>query len=260
MSDKYKVAIITGASSGIGASISEELCKNGTIVYALARSKKNLDMQKSRLKGRAKSKFIVSPCDISKRAATHKLLESIYQKHKVDLVVCNAGIGKGTTLEDHSWTDIDKIVGTNLLGTINVIKSCLMHRQDYPTQFVCTTSLAGKVGFPNLSIYSATKFAIEGLVESLRNEYKDSNISFTILRPGITNTAFFDKAGMKSFQMSVKNLRSFYDPERVAKIFLKKLNRRSTVITIGNDKYYLAILPLIPFKLRFRVLDIINRI
>ena len=256
----YKTAVVTGASSGIGAAIARKLAENGTMVYAFARSSDKLKaVQKSIAKGSQKN-FMPIICDVSKRDDVRSALQTAYAKGYVDLVVCNAGIGYSKKLEQQSWQEIDSVIDTNLRGTLHLIKNCLELRSNHSVQFVCTTSLAGKIGFPKLSVYSATKFAIEGLVEALRNEYDQKDVSFTILRPGITATAFFSAAGMQDFENSVKGLKSYYSPDTVADVFLKNLSSGNGTIVVGNDKYFLALLPFIPFNMRFKVLDMVNKI
>ena len=260
MTDNYRTAIITGASSGIGAAISKQLCRNGIVVYALARDTKKLDRVRKELATKYRPNFHSVNCDISDRKKTTNAIRKIYSEKNVDLVICNAGVGLGKRLEEHSWEDIDRIISTNLTGSINILKSCLESREGHITQIVFTTSLAGKIGFPNLSVYSATKFALEGLVESLRNEYDPSQVSFTILRPGITATSFFNTAGMQDFEKSAQGLKSYYSPDKVAEIFINELSKGRKAITIGSDKYFLKILPFVTFGLRFKVLDLINKI
>jgi short-subunit dehydrogenase len=125
---------------------------------------------------------------------------------------------------------------------------------------VYTSSLAGKVGFPEMSIYSASKFAIEGFVDSLRSEYESKGVMFTVLRPGITRTPFFKKAGMEAFENSVKDLKNCYTPDKVAEIFYEKISPSVKTIVVGNDKYFLALLPFTPFRYRFKVLDFTNKL
>ena len=255
----YKTAIVTGASSGIGAAIAKQLCENETKVYGIARSSKKLNNIKNGIAKPSQKNFIPIECDLINIEQTAKAISKIHKENTVDLLICNAGIGYWKSLNEYSWEDVNTVISTNLLGTIGIIKASI-ENNNKPLHIVCTSSLAGKVGFPNLSIYSASKFAIEGLVDSLRQEYKSSSVRFTILRPGITATNFFNEAGMQEFENSVKGLRSFYSPDKVARIFLNKLTPNKRTITIGNDKYFVFLLPSIPYKFRFNVLDIINNV
>lgn len=260
MKHQYNAAIVTGASSGIGAAIARKLCENGTTVYALARDLKALHAVRNELPKSCRTQFMPMKCDISDREVTLKTIAGIFSEAPIDLVIANAGVGHSKNFAEYTWSDIDAVIDTNLRGTINTIRASLASRKDKPLQIVCTTSLAGKIGFPKLSVYSATKFAIEGLVEALRYEYREDEVVFTVLRPGITATSFFSRAGMQDFEKSVKDLKSYYTPEKVAETFVGQLSRKSSIITVGNDKYFLRLLPVIPFKHRFKILDIINKL
>jgi len=261
MKQKYRTAIVTGASSGIGASIAIELAALGTKVYALARNKKTLTDLYSSLPKEVQKNFIITVCDLTDRKKVELIISTIFNNEKiVDLVISNAGIGYNKTVVSHTWDEIDQVIATNLCGTISIVKSSLEHKGSYPLHIVVTSSLAGKIGFPEMPIYSATKFAIEGLIESLRYEYPANEVSLTVLRPGITATSFFAKAGMQGYEESVEKLKSFYTPEHVAKIFLSQLQWGKKVIVVGNDKYFLPLLPFIPFPARFKILGVINKL
>lgn len=261
MKQNYKKAIVTGASSGIGASIANELVNSGAKVYALARNKKDLMGIQSGLPAKVQKNFIVTVCDVADEKKVELVIGKIFKNEKkIDLVISNAGVGYSKAIVNHTWDEVDQVIATNLCGTINIIKSSLEYKGSHPLHIVATSSLAGKMGFPEMPIYSATKFAIEGLIESLRYEYPKDEVSLTVLRPGITATPFFAKAGMQGFKESVENLKSFYTPDRVAKLFLSQLKWGKKVIVIGNDKYFLPLLPFIPFSARLKVLDVINKL
>ncbi len=260
MITSYDRIVVVGASSGIGAAVAKRYCLSGSTVYALARDMDKLSKVRKSLPKKHQSNFIIQKCDVMDHAQVDLVFKHIFSEGDVELVLSNAGIGYGKRFENYSNDEARLVVETNLLGTINVIKSSLANRKSQPIQIACTSSLAGKIGFPDMSVYSASKFGIEGLVESLRGEYNSKEVSFTIIRPGITDTPFFKKAGMHDYKSSVKDLKSYYSPEKVADLVFSKLNYKSKVIVIGNDKYFLALLPFIPFRYRFRVLDLINRL
>lgn len=258
---QYKTAIVTGASSGIGASIAKQLCLRNTKVYALARTESRLKSVQKSLPNAKQNLFIPIVCDVSKASTVDNTMKSIFSKADVDLIVNNAGVGFYKDLTKHSPSEIEQVIATNLYGTINITRSVLTcSDRTHPLQIVNTASLAGRIGFPQMSIYSATKFAIIGLTEALRLEYANKKVAFTVLLPGKTDTDFFAKAGMEDFQASVKDLKSYYSSDKVAAIFLTKLRPEKNTIVIGNDKIFLKLLPFIPFKLRFKVLDIVNKL
>jgi short-subunit dehydrogenase len=256
-----QAVVITGASSGIGAAIAKQLCEKGITTYALARGTAQLEQVKKTLPQDKQEYFIPVTCDISSTSEVNAAFKDIFAKNKIDMVVNNAGIGFNNDFLAFSDAEIDQVIATNIRGTISVTRAALNNRDPIRhLQIVNTTSLFGRIGCPQLSIYSASKFAVEGLTESLRLEFTNEAVGFTVLRPGITDTAFFGKAGMEQFQEKVKDLKSYFSPDQVATIFLARLRRDSKAIVVGNDKIFLALLPFIPFSKRFNVLDLVNKL
>lgn len=256
-----KTALVTGASSGIGAAIAIELCKKNIKVFAVGRSIKGLSSVKKQLPANKKTNFVSLPADITSRLGRQKILKES-TKHRLDLLINNAAIGKSKGFVEHSNKEIQEIINTNLIAPIMLTKELI--EKNAPSgpsfQIVFVSSLAGKMAFPNLSIYSATKFALEGLAESLQEEYKNSNIRVTVLRPGVTDSNFFSRAGMDDFYRSVKGTKALNSPKAVADIFVKNLRKLPLSITIGNDRYFLKILPFLTRKNRFKVLDLTNKL
>lgn len=177
------------------------------------------------------------------------------------LLVNNAGFGISGSFEKINIVDAGRVIDTNLLGALKLTQGLLRIRnKKAQNDIVFVTSLAGKIGFPGLAIYSASKFALEGLAETLRLEYKDKNVDIFVLRPGVTDTNFFNTAGMAKFYNSVKGTKAIHTSESVAKLLIKGLERRKPIIVAGGDKYFLKLLPLIPFNKRFGFLDITNKL
>lgn len=257
----YKTALITGASSGIGAEMAKQLSSSGVKVIAVARSKAKLAALKKSLPTDAQKLFIPLAKDLTSRTDIESVITYVDQEDPIDLLVNNAGVGFSKKFEQLTAEEIDATIHTNLFGSIYLTQGILRARDtSRPLHLVFVTSLAGKVGFGDLSVYSATKFALEGFSEALRNEYIGTNVSITVLRPGITDTDFFAKAGMDDFRESVKDEKSFFTPEKVASEFIAKVPEKPPSIIVGNDRYFLLILPFIPFKYRFTILNLINKL
>jgi short-subunit dehydrogenase len=121
---------------------------------------------------------------------------------------------------------------------------------------IFVTSLAGKMGFPGLSAYSASKFGVEGLAESIRREVSSNNVAVTVLRPGVTDTEFFENANMQEFQKQRKEAGTLHPASKVANELVSKIHKLPNEIVIGNDKWFLRIMPFVPEKLRFAVLGL----
>jgi len=257
----YHRAVVTGASSGIGAEIAKQLCTSNVTVFAVARTGSKLDEVRRTLPPNKQKFFVAVEGDLTSADDIDRVIKKASIGGAVDLLVNNAGVGYCKRFEDLSVDEINTTINTNLTGPLRLSHGILRSRK--PKQelhIVFVTSLAGKVGFGELSAYSATKFALEGICEALRLEFLNSPVAITVLRPGITDTGFFEKAGMDEFRQSVKGSKSFYSAKRVASEFIKKIPEKPNAIVVGNDKYFLSLLPFIPFRHRFRILDIVNKI
>ena len=103
------------------------------------------------------------------------------------------------------------------------------------------------MAFPNLSVYSATKFGIEGLAEAMREELKGTGILTTVVRPGVTDTEFFDAADMQDFAQVMKG--KMQPADAVAQEIIEALAARREDVTIGPDKYFMPLLKLLPTRI-----------
>ena len=257
----YKVALVTGASSGIGAATSKRLCMANVKVVAIARDHKKLKAVQQSLPKSKQQLFIALPKDLTKLSDLNDILRYCEQKAHIDLLINNAGIGIDEAFVNITDKKIKQIFATNVFGHAYITRGLLKRRLvDRPLRIVFVSSLAGKIGFPGLSAYTASKFAIEGLAESLQQEYQGTPVTITTLRPGITDTNFFKTAKMHSFRNSAVKNNLMSSPEHVATELLRKLPGKPRVITIGNDRYYLKILTYLPFKYRLKVLNITNKL
>lgn len=258
---EYNSALVTGASSGIGAAIAKQLCLAGVQVLAAGRSEDRLERVRSSLPKKKQKLFLPVVGDLANKKDITKILKQSTTHGPIDLLVNNAGTGYSDRFENIPDEAIENIVSTNLIGHLLLTKGVLKQRsREAPMHVVFVTSLAGKIGFENLSVYTATKFALEGLCEALRIEYENTPVNITVLRPGITNTNFFKVAGMDDFHNSVKGTKALHPPESVAKALLENASKRPNAIIVGNDKYFIPLIPFIPFKHRLKVLDIINKL
>jgi len=257
---EYDLAIITGASSGIGAAIAKKLCATNIEVLAVSRSAQKLNKTKLTLPKKAQLHYSPLAADIRKPQDRNKIIERIPKSGRI-LLVNNAGVGYFSEFHKLTSQKINEIINTNLVGTISLTHLLLKKAHKYQqVDIAFVTSLAGKIGFPGLSVYSATKFAIEGFTDALRSEYKDKSIRIMTLRPGVTNTNFFVNAKMSKFYQSVKGTRALHSPDKVAEVFCKQLHTGKAVVVVGSDKFYLKLLPLTPRRWRFNLLDLTNKL
>jgi len=171
-----KVVLITGGSSGIGKSIGEYLLQKGFTVYGTSR---NPDKAVA-------STFPLLTMDVRNTESIQTAItQLIIQTNRIDILINNAGVGITGPLEELPLEEIKNNFDTNFFGPIEVMKSVLPHmRQQKSGLIINITSIAGYMGLPYRSIYSASKGALELLTEALRMEVKAFGIEVTNVAPG----------------------------------------------------------------------------
>ena len=186
-----KVAIVTGSSSGIGLETSLLLARNGFYTYATMRDTfKSDNIEKIANEENLPLEVLSMDVDndTSVRNAIHKILD---EKKKIDILVNNAGYGLFGALEDIVIEEIKKQFETNLFGAIRTIKEVLPTMREQKNGIIINvTSIAGVVGIPAECIYVSTKFALEGLSESISYELQPYGIKVILVEPGVINTNF----------------------------------------------------------------------
>jgi NAD(P)-dependent dehydrogenase (short-subunit alcohol dehydrogenase family) len=185
-----KVAFITGGNSGIGLGIARAFVDAGMKVAITYRTKANLDDAMKHLASAGNRVHAIN-VDVTDRAAMEKAAaETVQVFQKVHVVVNNAGVGVIGGLSKATYDDWDWAMGVNLNGVFNGIRSFLPRIQAHGEggQVVATSSLAGLLGHGPAGVYTASKFAVVGMMESLRAELEGTNIGVSVFCPGIVNT------------------------------------------------------------------------
>ena len=187
-----KIAVITGASSGLGRSISLKLALEGYEVVLASRNKEKLEcLEKEISKNGGESKIIIT--DISKESDIEKLYLSI-DIDRVDLVVNNAGLGIFNKIQKITSTEWDEQININLRGAFlmtKYISESMIKRKAGKLVFI--NSVAGINPYPYSAAYVASKFGLRGLTSSLREELREHNIKVISIHPGAIDTPFWNK-------------------------------------------------------------------
>jgi len=256
---KNKNIIVTGASSGIGREISLLFAKNGANILAVARDENKLN---ALIKDNSKNvgKIVSFSIDLLRLGAAQQVISRAKSEFgRIDILINNAGIGYSEDFIKQEESKIDAVIKTNLSVPINLTKEVLFEFIDNKNGIIFfISSLAGKIGFPQLAPYSASKFGIEGFAETIREELRDKNIKIIVVRPGVTDTNFFNKAGMDEYHSYAKKKGNIHPASIVAQEIMKNIKNPPDVIIVGSDRIFLKILKFIPFKWRFKLLDFIN--
>jgi NAD(P)-dependent dehydrogenase (short-subunit alcohol dehydrogenase family) len=191
MESGQKIVIITGSSSGIGLESALLLARNGYITYATMRSpEKDTSIKAAVQKERLPIRVIqldVNDDNSVKIAIDHIVSEA----GRIDVLVNNAGYSLGGALEDLSMDEIQSQYETNLFGLIRVTQAVIpIMRKQRSGRILNISSGAGIFGFPGHSAYVSTKFAVEGLSESIAYELEPFGIKVILIEPGFIRTNF----------------------------------------------------------------------
>jgi short-subunit dehydrogenase len=249
-----KVALITGASSGIGFETSLTLARNEFRTFAtmrnLSKSKKIREIAK-----KERLPLTVIPLDVNDNASIRAAIQNILVEAKrIDVVINNAGYGLFGAVEDLSMDKIIDQFETNFFGVVRVVKSVLpIMRNQHSGTIINISSMVGRVAMPLNSVYVASKFALEGFSESIRHELSKFGINVILIEPGIVRTGFFDnlqksknEAAKSPYSALLKRRLSRFksvsesnssSPSQVAKAILKALQSKSSNFRyiVGED-------------------------
>ncbi|XP_062550384.1 farnesol dehydrogenase-like [Armigeres subalbatus] len=191
-----KVAVVTGASSGIGAAIVVELAKAGMVVIGLARRVDRVEELKKRLSEKDAARLYAMKCDVSKEdSITNAFEEIIRQFSGIDVIVNNAGIVKHSLLlGDDDFQQLRDVIDTNVMGLALCSRKAFrsMKERDVAGHIIHINSIAGhKVpNFPHMNMYAASKHAVTAITETMRNELimLGSKTKVTSISPGVVRT------------------------------------------------------------------------
>jgi len=187
-----KVAVVTGSSSGIGFETSLALARDGYYTFATVRSVKKAQKIITIAK-KENLKIEIIELDVNDEKSIKSAFEQILsKKQRIDILVNNAGWALFGSLEDVSVNDFRSQFETNFFGIISIIqKVAPIMRKQGSGIIVNISSVAGKIGFPGSSAYISSKFALEGLSESLRYELGQFGVKIIIIEPGVIKTNHF---------------------------------------------------------------------
>lgn len=220
---QQQIALVTGSSSGIGFETSLRFAQNGIYTYASMRNlRKSDEMLVYARKDNLPLKIL--RLDVTDEESISEAIDKIIsEKGRIDIVVNNAGYSLLGPLEQLHINEIKEEFETNFFGIIKLIQSVLpiMRKQGYG-RIINISSLAGRIGFPLSSAYVSSKFALEGLVESLRYEVQPYGILVSLIEPGVTKTNFVNN--MKLGENVITSSNSGNDDSPYVEIIQKRIS------------------------------------
>ena len=272
---KDKVAIVTGASSGIGLATATLLAKYQAKVVLAARSEDKLNELSRQLS--QYSEVISVKTDVSNQEECRILIEKTIQKFgRIDILINNAGISMRAMFKDLDLSVIHRLMDVNFWGTVYCTKYALPYLLESKGSVVGVISTAGYKGLPGRTGYSASKFAINGFLDTLRSEHLYDGLHVMIYAPGFTASNIRKTALMADGSQQGETPREegkMMTSERVGEIMLnhiRKRSRRATLTFTGKlllvltrlfptitdhmEYWYMAREPDSPFKRRSEIM------
>jgi len=210
------VVVITGASAGIGRATAERLARKGAAVVITARRAELLVEVADGITSRG-GRALAIPADVTDAAAMESVVSrTVAEFGRIDVMVCNAGIGFHGRLADTPAAASEKLVRINLLGTIHAARAAAVEFQRQGSgHVIAVSSIVGVRGVPGGSVYSSTKAAQKAFIESLRSEWFGTGLHASVVFPISTRTEFRD-AMTRDFGHAVTGVGPRQDPDIVA--------------------------------------------
>ncbi len=238
-----KVAVVTGASSGIGEATVLELASRGASVVAAARS---IDKLKDLARRTASSGVLVLETDVADRASVDAMVGRVMQEFgRIDVLVNNAGVGLSGRVAELRAEDLRYVFEVNTIGPLNCVQAALP-RMGRGARIINVSSVVGKRAIPKVGGYCSTKFALNALSDSLRVEVAGRGVSVTSVYPGTTRTSFRDNSRRTKDEKRGWRPKGV-TPERVAKKIADAAERgpRDVYVT-PSDRLFVAGVTLLP--------------
>jgi NAD(P)-dependent dehydrogenase (short-subunit alcohol dehydrogenase family) len=186
---KGKVAVVTGASGGIGEAAARELGSRGAAVVLAARAAEKLEALEAEISASG-GRALVVKTDVSNRASVEAMVqETVEVFSTLDILVNNAGLGLSGRVAQLRPEDLRHVFEINTIGPLNCIQAALPHMRS-GGRIINVSSVVGKRSVPKVGGYCATKFALNALSDALRVEVAERGITVTSVYPGTTRTAF----------------------------------------------------------------------
>lgn len=244
-----KIAVITGAGSGIGRALARQLNAEGCKLLISDISEQGLEETVQSL---SRKEVLVQShiMDVSDKSAFQAWARSIADEHgQVDIVINNAGVATGSPVEESNYEDIEWLMSINFWGVVYGTREFLpLLRQSSQGHLVNISSIFGIVGIPTQSAYNASKFAVRGYTEALRHEMVDSNVHVCCVHPGGIKTNIVHHARMTNTDITREEAVANFDnlanttAESAAAQIIKAIEKHKKRLLIGRDAKYMSIL------------------
>jgi short-subunit dehydrogenase len=222
---RNRVALITGASAGIGAATARALAEAGCRVVLVARSGDTLTALAEEIRARG-GEALPLPGDVTERPVVEAIVQqTVDTLGQLDILVNNAGVGLHQSPLTASWADVQRLMAVNWYGPLAFIRAAVpFMREAGGGLIVNVSSIIGRRAIPRSGIYCASKAALERLGDSLRLELAADNIRVVSVYPGVTDTGFNQHTLDSGAGLRPGRMRGI-SPERVARTIVRAIRR-----------------------------------
>lgn len=251
-----KVAVVTGAASGIGRALAEALAKEGASLAICDMNEPELTKTKEMVE-RYQVPVIAKKLDVSDRNAMEAFAAEVEAQYgKVNLVFNNAGVALSAGVEEMAYEDLDWLMNINFMGVVYGTKTFLpLLKASGEGHLINVSSVFGLIGIPSQSAYNAAKFAVRGFTEALQHELADEggNVHASVVCPGgidtniVRNSRLPGVTDAQGREEAIKGFKAMAPttPAQAAQTILKGVRARKKRILIGNDAKLLQLISLI---------------
>ena len=252
-----KVALITGASAGIGAALARELAREGADLVLTARREDRLQDLAREIAATGRNAVIVR-CDVTRDGDVERAVAAAVERFgRLDIAIANAGFGVAGPVAELSLDDFRRQMETNVFGVLRTLYASLPELRKTRGQFVIVGSVSGHVPTPATSAYCMSKFALRGFAESIHGELSAIGVSVTLVSPG------FVDSDIRRVDNRGKVHEDAPDPvpawlrmptDRAARQIVRAIHRRRReVVVTGHGKALVLLYRHAPWLLRFLV-------
>lgn len=237
---KEKVVWITGGGSGIGRGLALEFGRRKAIVVVSGRRLEPLE-ETAAMVEKEGGQGLALACDVTKVSEVQSTVAAMVEKYgRLDVVVANAGFSVGGTIEELTAADWRCQFDTNVIGLAMTVKFAIPHLRETKGRIALMGSVAGTMGLPNNGAYSASKFAVRGIGQTLTAELAADDVTCTTLIPGFIESDIGRVDNRGQFREDWQDRRSkkfMWPTQRAARVMVKAIEKRrtETVIT-GHGK------------------------
>jgi short-subunit dehydrogenase len=227
----YRTALVTGASSGIGAALAQRLAAEGTEVVICARRELELQRVAERIAAQG-GRSHIAVLDVKEPRGTESAIKQLDEKFHFDLVIANAGVGRMSPGAKLNWDFVEDMINVNVSGSVATLLGALpgMLARGHG-HLVGVSSLAQGIGMPRNGTYLATKAFLATFLASLRTDLEPAGIIVTDVRPGIVDTPMSETISNRPFSISA---------EQAASAIVTGLHQREAIISFPYPAKLLA--------------------